>query len=187
MFLTEISARHAILKKAKRMKSEGIPTSTSNGTWAEAGTKHSPVLVPEEAPSAIIREESQEGERIALGDIPAAAADEGEDLHEEREEGDRTQGVTQTLAGLNDSDNRIVQKGALPQISRATEDDADDKKKMTLGTTYDGFSIHNRILCLVIKRRGPMKGKGVGAGTGQALMEDWIASTQAGTGRMMDD
>jgi hypothetical protein len=49
---------------------------------------------------------------------------------------------------------------------------------MALSTSYDGFSIYGRILCLVVKRKGMVKGKQPAAGAGQAMMEEWIASTQ---------
>ena len=63
----------------------------------------------------------------------------------------------------------------------------DDKKKLALRTSYDGFSIYGRILCLVVKRRGNAKGKDLVGGAGQAMMEEWIASTQMGEAQMMDE
>ena len=55
----------------------------------------------------------------------------------------------------------------------------DDKKKLAMDTTYEGFSIYGRILCLVVKRKGLVKGKVITGGTGQAMMENFITSTQA--------
>lgn len=66
-------------------------------------------------------------------------------------------------------------------------DGDDEKKKLALNTTYDGFSIYGRILCLVVKRKGTAKGKEVAGGSGQAMMEEWISSTQMGQGQMMDE
>jgi hypothetical protein len=58
------------------------------------------------------------------------------------------------------------------------EEEDDDKKKMALDTFYDGFSIYGRVLCLVVKRKDK-KGKGpAGLTGGQAMMEEWITSTQ---------
>lgn len=68
----------------------------------------------------------------------------------------------------------------------------DDKKKLAMDISYEGFAIYGRVLCLVVKRRGDgagNKGKGVavagggrasraGAPAGQAMMENWISSTQ---------
>lgn len=93
----------------------------------------------------------------------------------------------------------------------------DDKKKLALTVTYEGFSIYGRVLCLVVRRRDPgtdtaggtvagiglgatssgtggrgSKGKGRAAsaggsaGTGQAVMENWISSTQVPLGMEED-
>ena len=52
---------------------------------------------------------------------------------------------------------------------------------------YDGFSIYDRILCLAVKRRDIVKGKETCDDTGQAMMEEWIASTHIGEGQMKDE
>ncbi|EXJ95860.1 hypothetical protein A1O1_00985 [Capronia coronata CBS 617.96] len=55
----------------------------------------------------------------------------------------------------------------------------DDKKKLGFRTTYEGFSIWGWVLCLFIERKGgPAKRKPGVTGNAQALMQDWIASTQ---------
>jgi len=72
----------------------------------------------------------------------------------------------------------------------------DDKKKMALDISYEGFAIYGRVLCLVVKRRGDGGGGARSGGTsavpsgsnksqtaagrpgGQAMLENWIASTQ---------
>ena len=52
----------------------------------------------------------------------------------------------------------------------------DDKKKLGFKTTYEGFSIWGWVLCLIVERKGgPGKKE---AGNAQALMQEWIASTQ---------
>ncbi|KAK4170290.1 hypothetical protein QBC43DRAFT_3224 [Cladorrhinum sp. PSN259] len=70
-----------------------------------------------------------------------------------------------------------------------------DKKKMAMDISYEGFAIYGRVLCLVVKQRGEggAKGKGKAVGSrvsvgggggggarleGQAMMENWISSTQ---------
>lgn len=86
-------------------------------------------------------------------------------------------------AALSVSDGSEIDalEGAAPYS--AGPDDEDDKKKMGMSTTYEGFRIYGRILCLVVKRKGS-KGK---EGVGQAMLEEWISSTQAGEGRLSDD
>ncbi|KAL1857500.1 hypothetical protein Daus18300_010365 [Diaporthe australafricana] len=68
----------------------------------------------------------------------------------------------------------------------------DDKKKLAMDISYEGFSIYGRVLCLVVKKHGgpsdggrsaPAKagrrtGQSAAPGGGQAVMENWITSTQ---------
>lgn len=55
----------------------------------------------------------------------------------------------------------------------------DDKKKLGFKTTYEGFSIWGWVLCLFVIRKGGPGQKKVGAeSNNQALMQDWIVSTQ---------
>jgi hypothetical protein len=67
----------------------------------------------------------------------------------------------------------------------------DDKKKLGLDTSYDGFSIYGRILCLVVKRRdGSSKGRIPGASTdqaGQQMLENWVSTQAANEGMLNDD
>ncbi|KAJ4397427.1 hypothetical protein N0V93_001655 [Gnomoniopsis smithogilvyi] len=62
------------------------------------------------------------------------------------------------------------------------ESERDDKKKLAMDISYEGFSIYGRVLCLVVKQRGDSvgnKGRSVAAAGGQqAMMENWITSTQ---------
>ncbi|KAJ9605060.1 hypothetical protein H2200_010450 [Cladophialophora chaetospira] len=58
-------------------------------------------------------------------------------------------------------------------------DEEDDKKKLGFNTTYEGFSIWGRVLCLFVERKGGPSKKSTGIpGNSQALMQDWIQSTQ---------
>ncbi|KAK1764789.1 hypothetical protein QBC33DRAFT_183599 [Phialemonium atrogriseum] len=81
----------------------------------------------------------------------------------------------------------------------------DDKKKLAMDISYEGFAIYGRVLCLVVKRRGT-GGGGSGSGgrggtsvsslanksqtgppAGQAMMENWITSTQMPTAAEGDE
>ena len=65
---------------------------------------------------------------------------------------------------------------------------ADDKKKLAMNTSYDGFSIYGRILCLVVKRKGKKAGPSApGAPVGGSqIMEQWV-STQAAQEAGLDE
>ncbi|KAI0178967.1 hypothetical protein GGR52DRAFT_283428 [Hypoxylon sp. FL1284] len=90
-------------------------------------------------------------------------------------------------------------RGAAAAEGDSAEDD--DKKKLAMDISYEGFSIYGRVLCLVVKRRegsiggGPQqqlappsaRGNRTAAaamkpGGGQAMMENFIISTQVPAG-----
>ncbi|KAI1137260.1 hypothetical protein F5Y05DRAFT_388632 [Hypoxylon sp. FL0543] len=93
-------------------------------------------------------------------------------------------------------------RGAAKAVGANTED---DKKKLAMDISYEGFSIYGRVLCLVVKRRdgnigsGPQQHTGRGRSTpaaggshatkpgggGQAMMENFIISTQVPAGAEM--
>lgn len=102
---------------------------------------------------------------------------------------------------------RRAAAAAAAALAPPEEAQRDNKKKLAMDISYEGFSIYGRVLCLVVKRRnGGHKGKGkavatisTGSGSsssaaaacasirggpqsaargGQAVMENWITSTQ---------
>ena len=62
----------------------------------------------------------------------------------------------------------------------------DDKKKLGINTSYDGFSIYGRILCLVVKRTGTRNKAGIAPSPSQRMLENWV-STQAATEQVDDN
>ncbi|KAI0857004.1 hypothetical protein F4860DRAFT_491108 [Xylaria cubensis] len=86
----------------------------------------------------------------------------------------------------------------------AGEGEDNDKKKLAMDISYEGFSIYGRVLCLVVKRRdgngaelaerganasgaavggnGNNRAKAGNRGRGQAMMENFIISTQIPAG-----
>jgi hypothetical protein len=66
----------------------------------------------------------------------------------------------------------------IPAEGEDVPDEEEDDKKMGLKTTYEGFGIWGWVLCLLVTRKaGPNKKKSENE-AGQALMEEWISSTQ---------
>lgn len=92
--------------------------------------------------------------------------------------------VSQDENESEDDDTRPPQAKRRREETSATEHETgrDDKKKLAMDISYEGFSIYGRVLCLVVKRRGDgvgNRGKGpAAAGSQQATMENWITSTQ---------
>ncbi|KAI1802862.1 hypothetical protein F4811DRAFT_554373 [Daldinia bambusicola] len=95
-------------------------------------------------------------------------------------------------------------RGGAPTLPEGNNiENDDDKKKLAMDISYEGFSIYGRVLCLVVKRRegnigaGPQPaGRGRTSGTGgvhatkhggggQAMMENFIISTQVPAGADM--
>ena len=197
--MTELSSRHSILKKHKTFLGKGGKIKSNSAKLT--GTREEPVDVEEEEEANgenLVRQESTEDGDGSLGlnSIPAAR------------HGDATKAISRD-EGPADDDSLFIseeseesemepprtphgKKTSAPPTQtevQDTEPEEDEKKKSAFTTTYDGYGIHNRILCLVVKRKGQKSKPAVG-GTGQVMMEDWITSTQAieqGGGGMMDD
>lgn len=68
----------------------------------------------------------------------------------------------------------------MDQIPLAGEQAADEdgNKKVGFKTTYEGFGTWGWVLCLLVTRKGVANRKQTDKDAGQALMEEWIASTQ---------
>jgi hypothetical protein len=101
-----------------------------------------------------VEEESDDGtDLIALDRIPSAN-DEVDD------EGHSTKGTPNG-----------------PSNEMAEDLDEDNKKKLAFKTLYEGFSIWGWVLCLLVDRKGG-PGKKASGPDAQALMAEWITSTQ---------
>lgn len=149
-----------------------------------------PVEITDEGGADLLREESQEGKVLNLEDIPITEGENGENISiQERAKDEEELFISDGPVGQYSETNKTSRSMQAKPLATSIGSDIneDDKKKMALTTTYDGFSIYGRILCLVVKRRGVAKGKEPTGGSGQAMMEEWIASTQIGEGPMMDD
>lgn len=184
VFLTEVSSRHAILHKEKRATTEKPRLGSTDRRLTGEGTRDLPVQVPDATEAVVVREESQEEKLPDMANIPAANEEEAQSAAPRDEEdlfvSDSSDEAFETMQRRK---TRMQPEGTLPDA----DPDTDDKKKLAMRTWYDGFSIYGRILCLVVKRRGNAKGKELAGGTGQAMMEEWITSTQMAEGQMMDE
>lgn len=189
VFLTEASARHAILRKEKRVKSEKARVGTKEGRLTGSGTRDVPVEVGDDGGADLLREESQDEKEINLRDIPVVQDDSRNGESSQDGGGDEQDLFVSDGSQVEDSRARKPSRSHRGKVTPPliVDGGADDKKGMALNATYDGFSIYGRILCLVVKRRGMAAGKDLAGGAGQAMMEEWITSTQMGEGQMVDD
>jgi hypothetical protein len=186
IFLTETSTRHSLLYKQKHFRERGKKGIQSNSSKLMGATNDNAIEV-EDAP-VILREESEE-DGLNLQDLPAAEtppSDDVDSLFIAEDSGPRRSKRPRTTTNISSPPESSPESSPgfepLPKRSKNTEglpaDEAtDDKKKMAMDTSYDGFSIYGRLLCLVVKRKDK-KGKEPVRSGGQAMMEDWITSTQ---------
>lgn len=143
------------------------------------------------------------GPTSANMDMPVVVSDDDED----GDKNDDDLFVSDNSESDDDADSPTAppqgkrrEGAALAPEAEPEEAHQDDKKKLALDISYEGFSIYGRVLCLVVKRRdgyvaGKGKGKAVATGAattatrgarpgqsagpgGQAVMENWITSTQ---------
>lgn len=156
----------------------------------ETGTSEQPVVVTEDHAGPTILREEDEDSVINLDDIPEA----GEDVPSNRS---RKRPAREVVISSGSDTDDSFQFEAIPSAKRSrkgepsvSEDVAegqDDKKKLGLNTSYDGFSIYGRILCLIVKRKGPRTTGGSGtSASSQHMLENWV-STQAAAEQVDDD
>jgi hypothetical protein len=180
--LTETNTRHSLLTKQKTFRTKGKEPLKSNSNKITGDTNETAIEV-EDAPifPAIRTEESEENE-LDLADLPAAPVADEEPAEDEEDSlfiADMPRRTKRTRGAINDdSASESSPKRRKDTEINDPEKGDDDKKKMAMDTSYEGFAIYGRVLCLIVKRRD-RKGKGPALnGGGQAMMEDWIASTQ---------
>ena len=201
IFLTESSTRHSLLTKHKDFgtTSSRLKSNSSKLTnWLTRGSNEKPVEVPDddEQPQ-LLREED---DSIDLAEIPDAglgqAGPEGEGQSRKPSRTEDDDEDTLFVNEESESERDTVPESVAARTSKRSRKDAghedaqgkmDDKKKLRFNTSYDGFSIYGRILCLVVKRRGGKAKSGTGApDTGQQMLENWV-STQAAQDQEVDD
>lgn len=147
----------------------------------------------------ILQEEDDDG--IGLADIPLAGltrrskrqrADYDQNDDDFKESGDDESASAIEI----DSDTEAPpykRHRARAASSSKPHDEGDDKKKLAMDVSYEGFAIYGKVLCLVVKRRETGRGVQLSASAatnsgkerpeGQAMMENWISSTQVPVGQ----
>jgi hypothetical protein len=189
IFLTETSTRHSLLTKQKHFR-EPKKKLQSNSQKLTGDTNDTPIEVEDgpvilreesEEVSMVLREESEE-DRLNLNDLPEVEDDIEDSLFIEEDTGPRRSKRPRAPTQVSSPPESSPGSEPLPKRRKDKEvlpnEENDDKKKMAMDTSYDGFSIYGRVLCLVVKRKDK-KGKGPAGSTGgQAMLEDWITSTQ---------
>ncbi|CAF3515447.1 unnamed protein product [Fusarium graminearum] len=189
IFLTETSTRHSLIYRTKHFRDKLPPKLESNSSKLIGETDSIPMDVDDEYHSPVLQEEDEED--VRLSDIPVAETttrrskrqrgmlDPGQDGSEVSEDDETTSAIE------IDSDTEAPPH----KRPRARENDgldaSDDKKKLAMDVSYEGFAIYGQVLCLVVKKRASAtttsnsnSGGAKSRPEGQAMMENWISSTQ---------
>ncbi|OAX78438.1 hypothetical protein ACJ72_07253 [Emergomyces africanus] len=197
IFLREGGTSHSIVTKQKTFNNR--PSKIQSNSSKLTGTDDSPIHVPDDPLMMIptISAESDEEPQANLQDIPAASTPNAEDedipssstrplrrgrRRRRRRSESRTETNSDIEADSNDEASHATKrkKTVTRVVVEPTPEPGEDDKKLSLATSYKGFTIWGRILCLLITRKGgrarPKANEAAPAG--QALMEEWI-STQA--------
>ncbi|KAF2792320.1 hypothetical protein K505DRAFT_279031 [Melanomma pulvis-pyrius CBS 109.77] len=206
VFLTELSSRHSVLTKQKIVQDKPRIQSNSGKltNWLTTGTSEQPMVIAEDTGEPIIIREEDDNEAIILGDIPEAGGDQSQarrSTRNKRRRRDASQAAVPVrdasqaavaVSDASDTDDSFRCESAPstkraktyePSVSGVDQGDdgselEDDKKKLGINTSYDGFSIYGRILCLVVKRKGS---RNAASGSG-AMLENWVSTQAAGEG-----
>lgn len=169
----------------------------SNSTKLISETDSVPFNVDETEAVAVLQEEEEDERATCLADIPMAtgARRSKRQRRPAYQEDESESGDDETASPINiDSDTEAPPSKRQKDHVEANDDFEDDKKKLAMDVSYDGFAIYGSVLCLVVKKRdgnkttqarGKASGGQQGSGIrpeGQAMMENWITSTQIPVG-----
>lgn len=172
----------------------------SNSSKLIGETDSVPVDVDAEDHTAVLEEDESD---VRLADIPLVETatrrskrQRGRPIRDDDDESEAS-GDDETASAIEiDSDTEAPPHKRHRARGASSEDGAgendDDKKKLALDVSYDGFAIYGQVLCLVVKKREtgrPVQHAAGGGGVnargrpeGQAMMENWISSTQIPVG-----
>ncbi|KAK0986411.1 hypothetical protein LTS01_009936 [Friedmanniomyces endolithicus] len=186
IFLTELSTRHSLLTKQKQFSDKPKLKATGSKLTGWLNNNENPIHIDDDGePPDVLHEEDDVPK---LQDIPetadtgkrkAAAADEDEALFVSSDDEDFFLTQTQRSPKSRKRSKQPVQE---PAAAEPEEPAFDDKKKLAMNTSYDGFSIYGRILCLLVKRKGKKAVVG-----GSQMLEQWVSTQAAQEGGLNED
>ncbi|KAF7540234.1 hypothetical protein G7Z17_g12247 [Cylindrodendrum hubeiense] len=208
IFLMETATRHSLLSKTKHFREKLPPRMESNSTKLISETDRTAVDVDAEDHVPALRVEDDD-DGIGLADIPAMdtvrrskrqrrrpGRNDDSDIDVDASDEDETASAIEI-----DSDTEAPphkrRRGPAGLSDETPDEDDDNKKKLAMDVSYEGFAIYGQVLCLVVKKRdggktphssnraggaAPSGGVSGSRPEGQAMMENWISSTQMPVG-----
>lgn len=193
--MKENSTRHSLITKQKQFSDKPKIESTGSKLTGWLNNSENPIRIDEdkEVP-AILQEEDDEV--VELKDIPKASkskrrkSDNGENQDDDDalfvSSSDEEFFATQR-ANPSKRRKRADATAEVPDDPHADEDDTDDKKKLLLDTSYDGFSIYGRILCLIVTRKSKKEPAVSALSGGSQMMEQWVSTQAAQENGLLED
>lgn len=182
-----------MLTKEKIFKDKARIQSNSGKltNWLTTGTSEQPVVIQEDAAEPIAIREEDDDDQVNLSDIPEAEPTNNQQRYSAHDRPGSDAQDTNACSDASESESEDLDlsvagaNGRRSTRNKGQDKDedggprGDDQKKLGLRTSYEGFSIYGRILCLVVKRRGVRSAASAGGATSsQAMLENWV-STQA--------
>ncbi len=178
---------------------KGKPRIESNSgkltSWLTTETDEQPVVVHEVAADAIIIDDEEDDNALDLADIPEVperstrSKRNRNEINRDTHNHDSGDGEHELSVPEYTSKRRKRSQTSFPPAAAEAienEDEVpDDKKKLALNTSYEGFSIYGRILCLVVKRRG--RKSAAAPASSQQMLENWVSTQAAGQAGDDDD
>jgi hypothetical protein len=158
--------------------------------WLTTGTSDQPMVINDLVTDPIVVEE-EDDDAVNLADIPEADTSTKRSTRTKRsriETGNGSESDEIDLFVPETTSKRSKTDATSPTSDELEDVDElqDDKKKMGLKTSYEGFSIYGRILCLVVKRRGIRQSTGAPASS-QQMLENWVSTQAAGQAEEDED
>ncbi|TQS34168.1 hypothetical protein Golomagni_05458 [Golovinomyces magnicellulatus] len=174
MFLTDTRTRHSLLKKQKIFFENDKKEIRSNSNKLFGTSAEPSIDVPPDEP--IIRDSmSSPTAELNLQDLPEAGSHQSQNISDEPEQC-TTKRPRDVSSPFSSSAAEPPSKRLRNQNSSMSEEEHEEKK-LSIRTTYDGFTVYGRVLCLVVKRLDRVINQTSGL-INQATVENWISSTQ---------
>jgi Zn-dependent metalloprotease len=134
----------------------------------------------DEIPAVLLEEDAEE---VSLSDIPEAPTTNSRSKRARADDDDDEHIFVQSEE--DEEEDLAPKRRKKTKVTDTEAQEDEDKKKLGMKTSYEGFSIYGRILCLIVKRKGVKKSVG-GNTAGTQMLENWV-STQADNEGALDD
>lgn len=188
IFLIETSTQHALLTKEKTFAEK--PRLKSNASKLVRNDNDFPIHVEDDAAPEVLVED--EDEEVSLDQIPEARISRNKRGRDEdsifvNSDDEDNVNNNDDEDEIDDNLEALQPPSKRKKVMDAAQASTDDKKKMAMRTSYEGFGIYGKILCLIVKRRGGVKkSTAEGVTSGSQMLQNWVSTQAQNEGGMND-